>query len=76
MAKMDTKKEVVNENVYIQTMPNHYVGARIAITIHVREQDAGWVTIKSLQERISLDIEHLNTIGGRVVNGINEKIDS
>ena len=60
-----------NENVHIETFPDNYVGPRVSVTIHVRHNDAEWVTIKSLQSRIALDLLSLNAIEGVVKKGIN-----
>lgn len=60
-----------DDHVCVQTFPNYYVGPRVSITIHVREKDAEWITVKSLQKRIILDIEMINAIEGEVESGIN-----
>lgn len=59
------------ENVHIETFPNRYVGPRVSITIRVREKDAEWITIKTLQSRIALDLSMINTVGGEVKDKIN-----
>lgn len=50
------------DNVYIETIPNHYVGPFMSITIHVREKDAEKMNIGTLKKRLVLDVASLNAM--------------
>ena len=47
-------------NVYVQCKPNHYVGPRVAVTIHCKYNDANSETIKAIKKRIELDVDAIN----------------
>ena len=50
------------ENVHIKTMPDHYVGAFVTVTIGVRNKDKNLKNIESLRKRIELDISTMNAL--------------